>query len=926
MKTFIQELAELIKESPVPAFETCVVLPNRRSGLYLKKALIPQDGKPAWLPDMVSIEDLVFKASRLTEPDNTVLLACLYKAHQRVTGNSMSFDTFLSFGSEILRDFEEVDQYLADPADLFDYVKQAREIDIWKPGETLTEFEKNYLSFYNSLKGQYEGLKEELLSRKYAWQGLATRILSEQPAEYLDNLPWKQVIFAGFNALTPAQLKIIRHLVDLGKAKVLFDADEYYLNDTNAEAGYFLRKYQQDKSLGQFSKISSGILRKDRNIYTCGIPGKTGQARIVCNLLGNIPADKYHDTAVVLADESMLLPVLNSLPESLEKFNVTMGFPLSQAPLYTFADRIFRLQVNALSGDTANPSFYHQDVIAILQNTYLHTILDKDKCDTLISRIKKDNYSYISRQELNSLKGDTEDVVLDLIFCSVEQPTDLLKSTGRLISMLRENLSPDETQSHDRYFSEILFALYSKINNLVDSIEQEGIEIESLKTLHHYFRETVASSKIPFFGEPLEGIQIMGMLETRVLDFENIILISANEDVLPSARSNKSFIPFDIRVHYGLPTHHERQAVFAYHFYHLIQRCQNAWLIYNDEVNTLGGGEKSRYLSQLEWELPQKGVAVKKLSWEEPVIAPSIPEISVRKDPSIMDKLVEKAGKGFSFSSLKLYINCPLSFYYSYVLGLGEPEEVEEEISSRTMGSVIHEILEDLYKPFINKTPDVIALKTALKDAGDLVVAYTKKTYPALKIDSGKNLLFIKVGEVWLKRFLRMEIKAVEEGKAPVIKGIELPLERSVSVNLDDSSKLDVKLYGKIDRIDVKDGMLRVIDYKTGTIGDNDVKIKDNATLFQAGQKTDKQLQLSLYKFLAENNELSGGYQIQPGILSFKCLNKGFMALEGAMESHDFEQGITEVLTEIFNKEINFTQTEPKLCIYCNFQQICQRN
>lgn len=926
MKTFISRIAEIINESSLPEHDICVVFPNRRAGLFLRRQLVPLDGKPRWVPQMMSVEDFVFSVSRLKEPDSTSLLASLYKAHCTVTGNSLSFDSFLSFGSEILRDFEEVDQYLADAGNLFDYVRQARELDIWKPGETQTEFEKNYISFYDSLYHQYEELKSNLLEKKCAWQGLATRLMAEDTESYLSNIPWKLIIFAGFNALTPAQLAVIRYLTDRGKAQLVFDADEYYLDDPLAEAGYFLRKYRNDQSLGEFREVFSDFLRKDRMIYTCGIPGKTGQARIAGSILSQIPPEKHHATALVLADESMLLPVLNSLPDHLSKFNVTMGFPLYQAPLYALADSIFRLHVNAMPAGSAKPSFYHGDVTAVLQNTYLYRIVNREAANSIINTIKKNNYSYISLHEILSISNDPENEVLATLFSGCSGTLSLLDTLLDVLSLLKNQMEAEDEGYQDDYLSEILYSLYTSVSSLRECLHREDIHIESLLTLYNFFRESVAGTKVPFYGEPLQGIQIMGMLETRVLDFENIILISANEDILPSAKTNRSFIPFDIRIHYGLPTHHERQAVFAYHFYHLLQRCENAWLIYNEDGDTLGGGEKSRYLSQLEWELPLKGLRVTPLMPVESMSAPVVPSIVIPKDKAIMEKLMEKAGKGFSFSSFRQYINCSLSFYYSYILKLEETEEVEEEISARSMGTVLHEVLEDIYKPFINHVPEEKALKDALAIAEVLVKGKTAKLFPALKTDSGRNLLFIKVAETWLKRFLSDEIKAIKTGKAPVIKGIEEELKKPVSITLPDNSLLDVVLYGKMDRIDASDGILRVIDYKTGLVEDSNVVLNDAADLFNPDKKTDKQLQLSLYKYLTEGNDIANGYEISPGIISFRSLGKGFMPLKSKAADGEFETGLKELLTQLFNPEIPFTQTNPKHCEYCNYKQVCQRN
>ncbi len=841
MQTFIDQIVENINSCGIPEYENCIVVPNRRAGLFLKQRLIPVNQQPRWLPSIETIEDFVFNTSNLTEPDNITLLALLYKAHCRGNNNAMSFDNFLGWGSEILRDFEEVDQYLADPEKLFEYVKDAREIDIWTPGESMTPFEKSYLEFYRSLGSLYSNFKNDLLERKYAYQGLATRIISENPDKYLARLNYKKIIFAGLNAITPAQLKIIRYLIKESNTEIIFDADSFFMDNPEMEAGIFLRKYKSDKDLWSSNKVAGNFIRQERKIYVCGVPGINGQARIAGSILNDIPVEKYNQTAVVLADESLLLPVLNALPADQVNFNVTMGFPLIHTPLYALADSFMKLYLNA----SENGAFYHGDVTAVLQSTQLSGLLLSGIRNKIISAIKKNNYAYITVNEIKKLAGEENQSEIDILFGKCNNANEVLNALIKLLEELKSRLPADDISSND----EILYTLWKKTLTIKNAIDKEEIEIGTMMTLYNFFREMAGSARVPFYGEPLKGVQIMGMLETRMLDFENVILLTVNEDTLPSAKSNKSFIPFDIRRFYGLPTHHERQAVFAYHFYRLLQRPENTWLIYNHDGDQLGGGEKSRYIRQLEWELPPKGISLIPLKEGELLQPAASQDFSIVKDEFVMKALREKAGKGFSYSSIKQYLNCQLAFYYSYVLKLGEPEEVEEDISAKTMGTILHGVLENLYKEFIGRQPDINALKKACNEADRLIQSATLEKFPALKTDYGHNLLFMKVAEVWLQRFLKSEIKEIEAGNAPVIKGIEEPFERQFSIQCS-GELLDVTLYGKIDRIDLTGSKLRVIDYKTGKVDQKDTRFSIMEDLFNPEKDNGKQLQLSYYKYL----------------------------------------------------------------------------
>lgn len=924
METFIDRIIQEINKYQGEETDLCVVLPNRRAGLFLKKKLVPQNGKPRWLPSILPVEDFIFLASELKEPDSISLLGSLYRTYSSLRNDPVSFDTFLSWGSEVLRDFEEIDQYLVDADVLYNYVSDAREIDIWKPGESQTDFERNYIEFYKGMGSMYHGLKDSLLTNNIAYQGLATRILCEEPNKYLEKLPWKKIIFAGFNALTPAQLFIIKYLLQQQRCILIFDADTYLVDNPHLEAAYFINKFLNDHELPDFREITSNFLNKDKTIHTCGIPGKTGQARVAGNILKGIPPEKHSSTALVLADETLLIPILNALPDELDKFNVTMGYPLKQTSFYQMADCLFQMHANAIQQSSGNPLFYHGDVTALLQTPSIRQLLNADRIKKLIATIRKDNYSYLSLDNLLFIwngylpEGDSE--ILETIFGKIEKPVQLLRITCTLIEFIRE-LSVDNTPSPD---SEMMYSLYNFADGLYENIDKENIEIESVRTMHRLFREMANNIKVSFYGEPLAGIQIMGMLETRVLDFENVVLVSANENVLPSSKTNKSFIPFDIRLHFGLPTHRERQAVFAYHFYHLLQRCSNVWIIYDKDVSRLGGGEMSRYLQQIEWELPKYGLEVKKLMINEKITKSLTKPITIDKTESVLESLFYRASKGFSFSSINCYLNCPLSFYYSNVRNLGETEEVEEEISSRSMGTVLHGVLQDLYSNYIGSFPSESALRTTIQNAGTLIEQKAKEIFTAIRLDSGKNLLFLKVSEVQLKRYLNSELKCLVEGNAPIIEGIELPLESILDIEVK-GKPLAVKVYGKIDRLDSFGNHLRVIDYKTGKVDVKSTPIKLVEDLFDPSKNNSKQLQLSVYKYLVKESPFAKTFEIVPGIIAFKKLKEGFIQLKSEVSDEDFKDHLKCVFNEIFNPDINFEQNDIRYCKYCNFKQICHR-
>jgi ATP-dependent helicase/nuclease subunit B len=924
METFIDRIILEINKYQGEETDICVVLPNRRAGLFLKKKLVPSNGKPRWLPAILPVEEFIYQACQLNEPDSISLLGNLYKVYSSLKNDPVSFDTFLNWGTEVLRDFEEIDQYLVNANSLYNYVSEAREIDIWKPGEAQTDFERNYIEFYKAMESLYLGLKESLLGNGIAYQGLATRLLCEEPQKYLDPLPWKMIIFAGFNALTPAQLQIIKYLTQLKKGTLIFDADSYIVDNPHLEAAYFINKFRKDKELPDFRDITSNLLNQNKKIYTCGIPGKTGQARVAGSILKGIPPKKHSVTALVLADEMLLIPVLNALPDEIDRFNVTMGYPLKQTTYFKMADCLFQMHANAIQHSSGNPLFYHADVTALLEIPSMRRLLNIDLVKKLITTIKKDNYAYLSLDNILSIYNgqlqEKDHAIFLTIFGRIEKPIQLPALTCRVLEYIRElNTDDDPTPEN-----EMMYSLYNFTDGLSKNLVKENIEIESVRTMQRLFREMANNVKVSFYGEPLAGIQIMGMLETRVLDFENVILLSANENILPSSKSNKSFIPFDIRLHFGLPTHHERQAVFAYHFYHLLQRCSNAWLIYDKDESKLGGGEMSRYLQQIEWELPKHGLTVRNLTIRENVSKSPKRPITIEKTGPILESLYNRAIKGFSFSSISCYLNCPLSFYYSNIKNLGETEEVEEEISSRSMGTVLHGVLQDLYNKYVGSFPSESALRYTIQNAGSLIERKAKEIFEGIRLDSGKNLLFLKVSEVQLQRYLKSEMQCVIEGKAPVIEGIELPLETLLEIEVA-GKPVEVKIYGKIDRIDCIGNTVRVIDYKTGKVEFKASPIKEAEALFDSSKNNSKQLQLSLYKYLVKESDVIKDREIVPGIIAFKNLGLGFIPLNSEVIDQDFKEQLIKLFEEIFDPSISFQQNDLKHCRYCNFKQICHR-
>jgi len=923
----------------------CVVMPNRRAGLFLKRYLVAGSEVPVWAPSVFSVEDFIAGISNLGIPDPLSLMFGLYEAHCFVEKeNAVVFDDFTGWSKGLIRDFDEIDQYLVDPGALFGFLSETKAMNIWNmDGQPLTDFEQQYLRFFNALPYYYKHFSENLLKSGRAYHGLACRQVAENPDRFLNPLPWDYVIFAGFNAITPAQLTIIRHLISKDIAEIVWDADSYYIENQAQEAGRFLRNYLKDKTLGKPADPSRFFENGQKDIHIAGVPRNIGQARLAGNILKNIidnnEPEVLNRTAVVLADESLLLPLLNAIPAEAGQFNITMGYPLQQSPLYGFFDTLIGMHINASAGKEAAMSyFYYKDVLSLIQHPYTSLLLNGMQISNLIAVMKSVRTSFpdagtIFRDQEAEDPGIKQ---FKTLFTKVESPAGLTGLIIRAIDMFRNTGNPEEDPAKEVNSTEgeILFSL-ALIAKRLHTLVSESSLIGELRTLHSLFREAAAAMPVPFYGEPLEGIQVMGMLETRTLDFENVILVSANEDTLPSKKSYNSFIPFEIRQSFGLPTHHDQQAVFAYHFYRLLQRSNQAWLIYNSEADDLGGGEKSRFLSQIITEMPGINSGIK-ITETKPSAAAEIREpvaIEIEKTPEILEKLRLLAASGYSPTSLNTYLTCPLKFYFTRILNLGEPEDTDETIDHRTLGVVIHEVLQKFYEPFRGTFPDQAGYQKMQQEATEAIRSSLRKHFPGGEVEHGRNLLIVRVANVWISRFLALE--AEENSKSGnVIMGLEESLEMLLPVDLAGAEIREVKLKGFVDRIDRTDGIVRIIDYKTGKVEAADLKPKSVEALFEpSARPKEKAFQLMFYLLLASRNtripELSD--HAMAGIISFRSLKDGFMPLilpdtNAKTTLSDFENRLKNLLTEIYNREIPFTQTtHGEHCSLCPFKSICHK-
>lgn len=965
MQSFLEKTVDYLHEKyGDDVSELCIVLPNRRAGLFLKTHFSKKLKKTFWSPEILATEDFVSLLAELEVADSTTLLFELYESVKQVGKRDIeTFDEFSKWGQILLNDLNEIDRYLVDHKQLFGNLKDIKELEAWSLNseETLTDFQKQYLEFWKLLGEYYQNFSQRLLSQHQAYQGLAYRIVADNVEERVGKHPWKKIIFAGFNALNKAEEEIIEKLLNADKAEIIWDTDSYYINNINQEAGRFIRKYKQS---GKFSKLLPSdkessyrnrtieetlLSTEKKSITVIGAAKNVAQAKVAGSLIEEIKKTDplLQATAIVLADENLLFPVLHSLPENLTDINVTMGYPLKNTPVAGYFDLVFAMHENGLKlakGKT-NYSFYHSDVVKLLSHAYtaaaLFTVSKEYTIRPVLQAIQQRNIVFVGLKMLESIfaefKCEKEFEVLKGIFKHWLVPTDAIECVHYLIETLKNGIVLQQDKNDENKASlelEYLFAFTKIIKRIQVLMEQYTESVGDLKTLRSIVNQIVRSSTLPFYGEPLMGLQVMGMLETRTLDFENVILLSCNEDILPSGKAVNSFVPFELKRVFGLPTYGDKDSIFSYHFYRLLQRATKIHLLYNTESDALGSGEKSRFLTQLIYELPKvnPNVTITEQLVSIPIINNGAEnEISIEKSDSILEKLKLKSETGFSPSLLNIYRNCSLQFYFHAIAKLKEADEVEETIGADTLGNVIHETLESFYKPFVGKKIQVMDIAEMKKKVEGTTLGFFKVKYSETEVSYGKNLLTFKVALKFINNFLDAEIvniqKAEKEGSPIIIKALEEELESNLSVGAN-----TIKVKGKADRIDTLGSITRIVDYKTGLADNKELKLEDWNDL-RTNSGLAKSFQLLTYAWLYQKMNPSIKENIVSGIVTFRELSAGLKTVKVNDSSNlnvevlaDFEKQLQVMLSEIFDTKLRFTQTkELDNCEYCAFKGICNR-
>ena len=902
MITFLEETLAKIKEETSALSELVIILPSKRACGFLLNHLKSSADKTFFPPKISSIEEFIQEISNLKIIDPTELLFESYKVYLKVISNQEkdSFEVYSSWATPLLNDFNEIDRHLISTNSFFNYLSTIKNINHWGVQNEKTQLVKNYLKFWNSLPSFYDLLRTELIHKNQGYQGLIYREAAENIEYYKSNSSNKTHIFIGFNALNTSEQTIIQELLEVDQTRIYWDIDQFFYNDKIHNSSYFIRKYMSTWSFFKSNPIAyiSNNYSSHKNIDIIEAQKNISQVKYIGDLLSKLNISELNQTAVVLADENLLIPLLHSIPKNVEKVNITMGISLKQFPITDFFILLITLH------NSATEQYHFKDVVTILN----HPITSKIYPDSssIIERITANNLTYLSIDKLLALSSDKERPPLRLLFSSWNN------NSARGLSVCLEIIDffkNTNSLSIERAALYQVFNVFKKIEALNNKFEH----FTSVKIFQQLFSEIINTTTIDYQGDAYNGLQIMGVLETRVLDFKNIIVASLNEGVLPSGKSNNSYITNDLKKEYHLPTYTEKDAIYTYHFFRLLHRAKNITLLYNNFSDGLSTGEKSRFISQIEFEENPRHKIRKSII--SPAILNHKEELrSVEKTDDIIQKIKQIAKEGFSPSSLTSYIRNPIDFYLQRVLKINQNKTVEETVAANTLGTIVHDTLEVFYKPLEGKNLKLDVLEAMKIKIASEIEKQFKKTYRDGIYDKGKNLIIFEVAKQFILNFINYEINDIKKGNEIRILKIESKLAFDFPPNELDSV---IRVKGKVDRMDEYNGTLRIIDYKTGVVEPRDLEISDWDTL-TSDYKYSKALQVLAYALMA--NQTSNYENIEAGIISFKRLKKGFIKFtyKGAHKQTNISQDVLDKYTlelrklilEISNKVIPFNEKE----------------
>ncbi|WP_330746160.1 PD-(D/E)XK nuclease family protein [Chryseobacterium sp. CP-77] len=888
LNKIIHEL--LAQNTDLSAFN--IILPGKRPIVFIRQ-ILEENNYSGFLPNFFTIEELINKIADHQTIQGIPLWLFSFDVYRSLNLIPRDdFSDFLKWFPTLQKDWDDILKFSDSDQAVLQYMFDEERIKEWAQdlGEDDDVPRKKFLNFWQNMNVFLPVLKERLQERNWATSGMIHEAAKARIADFAKNTK-EEFVFCGFNAFTPVEEKLVRSLLQWNKAQCFFQADRYYFNDERQEAGKFLRNHKTWKEFDDnraFQWIEDDF-NQPKKIKVYEVSGNVTQTKVLPEIFKEINNKTYSNTAVVLLDEN-LLPASLDVMHGVDNLNITMGFPLKNLSFSNAVKRLFYLQKQL---EKNKLSYYYRDVFPILEELP-KSAEDEQIINEFKAKVEERNIVYISRKLLHELLGGLSYYGL------------LQKATGTngYLDMLIEFCQQVKWLEIDDIQYENVSHFENAFRIIKNQLTPYNIEIK-METLEILINQHINSESIDFQGEPLRGLQIMGLLETRLLNFENVILLSVNEGKLPLGNSQNTYIPFDIRRFFDLHTFLENDSIYAYHFYRLIQDAKNVHLLYNALSSGVNTGEKSRFITQIEMESSHEIEHLIIENSSEPI---ATKPIEISKTPIVQERL-QKWKEKVSASHLTSYLYNPIDFYLSKILNTSETDEIEEELSIKNYGNLVHYSLQEVYEVLKGKVLKESDLKNSVKAVDEYInIAIEKLKHQPEFYEKGMNYIHKAIAKKVIENVLNHDLELIKQGNKLEIIDIERRFE-NIDFPLDGNDK--ISFFGFIDRIDKLNGTLRIIDYKTARTKNLTVKIdQDNVDEYFHNSDRKQALQLCIYHYVVQHLPEFWGFPIETGIWSFADAKKGMVALQfdkGNID--DAMKSVKSLILEILNPDINFIET-----------------
>ncbi len=955
MKGFISQIVDSFSQQDLASFqEQVMVFPSKRACYYFRQALLARFSEQTfWMPQILSIEDFIVYCTGKPVSNEIDLLFTLYQAYSQtyltppdgnVEGDDLpTFDRFYAWGQVLLDDFDEVDRYLVDADKLYQNLEQLRDLEVRYQdneevqfalkrfsemlGQEPTSLVASFTNQWSRVCKTYHIFKQVLAKDKRFYGGMLYRQLADQLSDDTANLPFQKVIFAGFNALSRSEEVIFQKLLDKGMATLFWDADQLYLEHEVEEAGKFMRRnYKRWPPSKHVQWIITNMRHQTKSIKLVGGVQAVGQIQAVGQLLEQLSPEQQDSCGVILTDEGLLFPLLYALPENIERLNVTMGYPAKHSHWFHLANVFLEYQIHQKGRGSKGYA----------ETVYIRNLLSNPLISKSVPTSKKILDTLTPKKRwvaVSDLLTEDASTILKLALTPSERVSEVMNSLVQLLINIYQKLRLD--QALDPLETEFAYHGLKHMMQLEERIQKYHQQLE-IRTLARLVVQAFEQVKIPFTGEPTKGLQLMGFLETRALDFQKLVMVSVNEGRIPRGKQFTSYIPFAVRKAFGLPTHEEQDAIYAYHFKRIMQRADDITVVYNTEVAIDGSGEKSRFIWQLKETFPSPSISEKVYQMSLLKLPVSV-QLKIPKDAQVLSAmrslLVEQEGsKSLSATAIRHYLDCSLRFYFRYVVKLKERELESTELDARDFGIIVHGVLEQLYQPFEGEIVTSEQLELLIKsNRVEETVQQTIMTHfksATTNMPEGKDILHQQIIQKLIYKALRKDVRL-----APFkLIGAEMKLETELQI---DPGKR-IKLVGTLDRVHQKDGTIHIVDYKTGRA---DLKYLHRPAFPDEGSKyIQEHFDIPKYKSGFQGlfygllwNKANTAMPLKLGVYPLKKVNEGIKWLNDGSPippsgTDELEKQLVDTFKELFNPEVPFTQTEDSsLCRYCAYKEICQR-